>query len=664
MNAPTIPADERLMAHALRALAMDAVQAANSGHPGMPMGMADVAAVLFNRFVTLDPAAHDWPNRDRFVLSAGHGSMLLYAIHHLLGYPDMGMDQIRAFRQLGSRTAGHPEYGHAQGIEVTTGPLGQGIATAVGMALAERLAHARFPDLIDHWTWVMAGDGCLMEGISHEAIDLAGHLRLSRLVVLWDDNRITIDGDTDLSTSTDQMARFAAAGWHVLACDGHNTTEIADAIATAQADPRPSLIACRTVIGYGAPNKQGGHDVHGAPLGADEIAAARAFLGWPHAPFEIPEAVHLAWGRVARRGSDAHRAWRSVLATSPHRAAFVAQQARDPAPLAGAMAAHKAQLLADRPKIATRKASELALNVVNVALPFTIGGSADLTGSNLTRSKGQKSVTRDDFSGSYIHYGIREHGMAAAMNGIALYGLFRPYGGTFMAFADYSRPAIRLGALMGVPVVHVMTHDSIGLGEDGPTHQPVEHLAAMRAMPNLTVIRPADAVETAEAWEIALATTTTPTFLALSRQNLLVLRQMADVNLTARGAYILRDAADRQATLIATGSEVEIAVQAAEQLAAEGLRVTVVSAPSFELFAAQPADYRAAVLGTAPRVGVEAAIRQGWDLLLRPEDAFIGMTGFGASAPAAQLYAQFGITAAAVAQALRDHVQPSDRTEE
>ncbi|WP_128515205.1 transketolase [Tabrizicola thermarum] len=622
-------------------------------HPGMPMGMADVATVLFNRFVTLDPAAPDWPNRDRFVLSAGHGSMLLYAINHLLGYDDMGMEQIRAFRQWGSRTAGHPEYGHAKGIEVTTGPLGQGIATAVGMALSERLGNARFPELIDHHVWVIAGDGCLMEGISHEAIDLAGHLGLGRLIVLWDDNRITIDGDTGLTTSTDQMARFRAAGWHTLSCDGHNATEIADAVAAAKADPRPSLIACRTIIGFGAPNKQGGHDVHGAPLGAAEIDAARAHLGWTHPPFEVPEAVYAAWRRVAARGAAARAAWNNRLATDPRADAFRALLAQDIAPLTAAMTAHKAQLMADRPKVATRKASEMALGVVNTALPFTIGGSADLTGSNLTRSKGQASVTRGDFSGSYVHYCLREHGMAAAMNGIALSGLFRPYGGTFLVFADYCRPAIRIAALMGVPTIFVMTHDSIGLGEDGPTHQPVETLASLRAIPKLIVLRPCDAVETAEAWEIAMATRDRPVLLALSRQNLPTVRSDAAENRWARGAYLLRDVADRQVTLIGTGSEVEIALAAADLLAAEGIRAAVLSAPSFELFAAQDEACRAAVLGDAPRVGIEAAIRQGWDRVLRHTDGFVGMTGFGASAPAPALYAHFGITAEAVAAKAR-----------
>ena len=640
---------ETRMANAIRALAMDAVEAAKSGHPGMPMGMADVATVLFNRFISIDPAAPKWADRDRFVLSAGHGSMLIYAINHLLGYADMGMDQIRSFRQLGSRTAGHPEYGHADGIEVTTGPLGQGIATAVGMALAERMKNARYGnEIVDHFTYVIAGDGCLMEGISHEAIDMAGHLGLGRMIVLWDDNKITIDGSTDLSTSTDQMARFAAAGWHVLACDGHTATEIADAIEAARQDPRPSLIACRTVIGFGAPNKQGGHDVHGAPLGAEEIAAARKALDWPHAPFEIPSDLYAAWGRVAERGAAARAAWEDRLAAHPARAEFLAAEAGDTRALPRAMAAYKAKLIADKPKVATRKASEMALEVVNGAVPSTVGGSADLTGSNLTRSKAMKSVQANDFSGNYIHYGIREHGMAAAMNGLALHGGFKPYGGTFLAFADYARPSIRLAALMGVPVTYVMTHDSIGLGEDGPTHQPVEHLASLRAIPNLRVFRPADAVETAEAWEVAMAATDGPVMLVLSRQNLPVVRDSADENQTARGAYLLREPEKRDVTLIATGSEVEIALAAADLLAAEGIKAAVVSAPCFEAFATQPRAYVERILGTAPRIGVEAALRMGWDLFLGPADGFVGMTGFGASAPAPQLYAHFNITPQAI----------------
>uniref|UniRef100_UPI00333E6CF3 transketolase n=1 Tax=Paracoccus sp. TaxID=267 RepID=UPI00333E6CF3 len=517
---------EAQMANAIRALAMDAVEAAKSGHPGAPMGMADVATVLFNRFIRIDPADDGWPDRDRFVMSAGHGSMLVYAINHMLGYDDMGLDQLRNFRQLGARTAGHPEYGHAKGIETTTGPLGQGVATAVGMALAERMMNARFgDDLVDHRTYAICGDGCLMEGISHEAIDFAGHQRLGRLILLWDDNGITIDGHTDLSTSTDQRARFAAAGWHVQAVDGHDREAVAAAIQAAQQDERPSLIACKTVIGFGAPNKQGSHEVHGAPLGADEIAAARTHLGWPHAPFEIPTNILDSWRAVSARGAEARSAWRKRLDSSPDNSRFNATLAApDAVALRAAIRDYTAKLATERPKVATRKASEMALEVVNAVLPNTVGGSADLTGSNNTRTKGMAAVTPTDRSGRYIHYGIREHAMAAIMNGIALHGGLIPYGGTFLAFSDYSRPAIRLGALMGVPVVHVMTHDSIGLGEDGPTHQPVEHVASLRAIPNLDVYRPADAVETAEAWELALTRTNGPSLLCLSRQNLPTLR--------------------------------------------------------------------------------------------------------------------------------------------
>ncbi|CUH82428.1 transketolase [Tropicibacter naphthalenivorans] len=661
MNVQTQMTTETMMANAIRVLTMDAVQAANSGHPGAPMGLADVATVLFNRFVTIDPKDHKWPDRDRFVMSAGHGSMLVYAINHLLGYDDMDAEQLRKFRQMGYRTAGHPEYGHAKGIETTTGPLGQGISTAVGMALAERMHNARFGDeLVDHYTYVLAGDGCLMEGISHEAIDLAGHLGLGRLIVFWDDNKITIDGATDLSTSTNQHARFEAAGWHVLAVDGHDADQIADAITEARADGRPSMIACRTVIGKGAPNKGGSHKVHGAPLGAEEIAATREALNWPYGPFEVPAEVKSAWEAIATRGAEARAAWIKRKNISDNRDAFeVSLAAPDAKALDAAICAYKAQLSKDLPKVATRKASEMALEVVNETLPNSVGGSADLTGSNLTQTKGQGPINRDDFSGSYIHYGIREHGMAAAMNGIALHGGFFTYGGTFLAFADYCRPSIRLSALMGLPVAYVMTHDSIGLGEDGPTHQPVETIASLRAIPNLTVLRPADAVETAEAWQIAATSKSTPTLLCLSRQNLPTLRTShCDANKTARGAYILRDVdGPRDVTLIATGSEVEIAMKAADLLAAEGIKAVVVSAPSFELFAAQDHVYRNHVLGTAPRVGCEAAIRQGWDALLGRTDGFVGMTGFGASAPADELYAHFNITAEAVADEARNRIK-------
>ncbi len=650
---------EMQMANALRFLAMDAIQKANSGHPGMPMGMADVAAVLFNRFINIDPAAPKWADRDRFVLSAGHGSMLLYGIHHLLGFADMDMDQIRNFRQAGARTAGHPEYGHAQGIETTTGPLGQGISTAVGMALAERMQNARFGDeLVDHWTYVMCGDGCLMEGISHEATDMAGHLGLGRLVVLWDDNSITIDGNTDVSTSMDQQARFRAAGWQVLECDGHDHEAIAAAIKAARADEsRPTLIDCKTIIGFGAPTKQGTAATHGAPLGEEEIAAARKNLNWPHPAFEIPQEIYESWHRVAERARGLRKDWEARVDDSPHRSGFFAAldgSSRDT--LADALQAYKSRLVAEAPRVATRKASQMALEVINANVANMVGGSADLTGSNLTRTQGMDAVRKGEFSGSYIHYGVREHGMAAVMNGLALHGGFIPYGGTFLAFADYCRGAIRLSALMGVPLTYVMTHDSIGLGEDGPTHQPIEQIASLRAMPNLLVFRPADAVETAEAWELAVMQDKTPSVLCLSRQGLPTVRtENEKENRTALGAYILRESVGpRDVTLIATGSEVEIALAAADILASECVQATVVSAPCFELFAQQDTAYRRSVLGSAPRIGVEALIRQGWGELLGDNSAFVGMEGFGASAPAAELYAGFGITAEAVAQAARE----------
>ena len=651
---------ESRMANAIRVLTMDAVQAANSGHPGAPMGLADVATVLFNRFINIDPKSDTWADRDRFVMSAGHGSMLVYSINHLLGYDDMDMGQLRNFRQMGSRTAGHPEYGHAKGIETTTGPLGQGISTAVGMALAERMLNARFgDDLMDHYTYVIAGDGCLMEGISHEAIDMAGHMKLGRLIVLWDDNKITIDGSTDISTSTDQAARFSASGWHVLSVDGHDHNAIAAAIEEARTDPRPSMIACRTVIGKGAPNKAGSHKVHGAPLGDDEIAATREALGWDNAPFEIPSDIYDAWHAIAARGRAAREGWEARLRTSGKSDEFKASFATpDKEVLNAVINAYKAQLSADAPKVATRKSSEMALEVINGALSNTVGGSADLTGSNNTKSSAMKPVTPEDYSGDYIHYGIREHGMAAAMNGIALHGGLKPYGGTFLAFADYCRPSMRLSALMGVPVTYVMTHDSIGLGEDGPTHQPVETIASLRAMPNTLVFRPADAVETAEAWQIAMTEENTPSVLTLSRQGLPTVRTAhSDLNKVASGAYLLRDTdGPRDATLIATGSEVEIALDAADKLTEDGLKVAVVSAPCFELFANQSEEDRRAVLGDAPRVGIEAAIRQGWDLMLRPEDGFVGMTGFGASAPAPELYRHFGITSDALVAAVKDRL--------
>jgi transketolase len=646
---------------------MDAVEKAKSGHPGMPMGMADVATVLFTRFLNFDPTAPDWPDRDRFVLSAGHGSMLLYALLHLTGYPDMTLDELKRFRQLGSLTAGHPEYGHAPGIETTTGPLGQGIGNAVGMALAERMLNARIgDDLVDHYTYVIAGDGCLMEGISHEAIDLAGHLGLSKLIVLFDDNRISIDGPTSLATSMDQLGRFKAAGWSVRAVDGHDPDAIGQAIGYERETTRPSLIACRTTIGYGAPSRAGTAKAHGEPLGAGEVAGARERLGWPYEPFHVPEAILAEWRAAGARGAVRRRSWEKRLANADPavRGAFERGRAADIAAAHAAIDALKERFASEKPKLATRQASQKTLEVLLPALPNLIGGSADLTGSNGTRIADQKAVSAEDFSGSYIHFGVREHAMAAAMNGMALHGGFIPYGGTFLAFADYSRPAIRLAALMGLRVVHVMTHDSIGLGEDGPTHQPVEHLSALRAIPNLSVFRPADAMETAEAWLAALEQPKTPSVLVLTRQALPALRQSSDgTNMVALGGYLLREPArKRNVTLMASGSEVAVAVQAAEMLAAEGIEAAVASMPCFELFQAQPAAYRKAVLDAAPRIAVEAAVRDSWDRFLREDDVFIGMSGFGASAPAEALYTHFGITAEAVAEAARKLVHAKTET--
>jgi transketolase len=646
----------RRMANAIRVLSMDAVEAAKSGHPGMPMGMADAATALFSQFLKFDASDPDWPDRDRFVLSAGHGSMLLYSLLYLTGYPGMTIGEIRNFRQLGAKTAGHPEYGHAAGIETTTGPLGQGLGNAVGMAIAEAHLSARFgAGLVDHKTYVIAGDGCLMEGVSQEAIALAGHLKLRKLIVLWDDNGITIDGKVGLADSTDQIARFEASGWNALRVDGHDRHAVAAALKTAQDADRPTLIACRTIIGKGAPSKQGTSATHGSPLGPEEAAAARLALEWPYPPFEIPTDITDYWRAVGARGRNARTLWTSRLAASPQRAAFeraIGGEASDAA--AGAVAAHIETLIAAPQKIATRKASELALEAINAAIDETIGGSADLTGSNNTKTKGLEPLTAVNPGGRYIHYGVREHAMAAAMNGMALHGGVIPYGGTFLVFTDYCRPSIRLSALMGLRVIYVMTHDSIGLGEDGPTHQPVEHLASLRAIPNLDVLRPADAVETAECWALALAEKSKPSILSLTRQNLPQIRlKTTDENLSARGAYVLADAPDPHVVIIATGSEVEIALDAQKALACDRIRARVVSAPSFARFAAQEKKYRKSVLGKAPRIGIEAGVRQGWDLFLRRHDAFIGMSGFGASAPHEKLYQHFGITAAAVEKAAR-----------
>ncbi len=654
---PDNAVSNRDMANAIRALAMDAVEKAKSGHPGMPMGMADVATVLFTRFLKFDASAPDWPDRDRFVLSAGHGSMLLYALLHLTGYPGMTMEEIANFRQLGSKTAGHPEFGHAPGIETTTGPLGQGLGNAVGMALAERLLNARLGDqVVDHFTYAIAGDGCLMEGISQEAISLAGHLKLNKLIVLFDDNSISIDGPTSLAVSDDQLKRFAASGWATQQVDGHDAEAVAGAIEWARRSDKPTLVACRTVIGYGAPTKQGKASTHGEPLGTDDIEGAREKLGWSHAPFEVPAAVLAAWRDAGARNAGLRREWEKRAANIEGGVARL----RDPIDAAAkkvltqAVQDAKADFIASPPKIATRVASQKVLEKLVPVLPCLIGGSADLTGSNGTRTSHHTPVKSGGFQNTYIHYGVREHGMAAAMNGIALHGGLVPYGATFLVFTDYCRPSIRLSALMGQRVVYVMTHDSIGLGEDGPTHQPVEHLASLRAIPNLNVFRPADPVETAECWELALAAAQTPSILALTRQAVPALRTKPETeNLSAKGAYVLvaAEGGKRDVTLLATGSEVGIAVEARAQLAQRGIRAAVVSMPCWELFASQPVAYRCAVLGDVPRVAVEAAVAFGWERWLGDGGAFIGMDGFGASAPAPKLYEHFGITPSKVAEA-------------
>ena len=640
--------NQRQMANAIRALTMDAVQAANSGHPGMPMGMADVATVLYSDFLKFDPSDPKWPDRDRFVLSAGHGSMLAYATLHLTGYAQPTMDNIRNFRQLHSPCAGHPENFELEGVEATTGPLGQGLAMAVGMAIAERHLNAVFGDeLVDHKTWVIAGDGCLMEGINHEAIGLAGHLGLGRLNVLWDDNRITIDGAVDLSSSEDIPARYAATGWHVVKCDGHDFDDIKRAMAEAVADPRPSLIACHTIIGYGAPNKQGSSKVHGSPLGDEEIAATRQQLGWDSAPFELPDDIVSAWRALGAQGKASKQEWESRLSNSAHKSEFQRRIVGD-IDASAALSAYKAQLAIDRPKAATRKSSEMALGPLTEAIPELIGGSADLTGSNNTKTSFTNPLNKDDYSGRYIYYGIREFGMGAAMNGMALHGGVVPFGGTFMIFSDYARPAIRLSALQGLRVVYVLTHDSIGQGEDGPTHQPVEQLQSLRMIPNLEVFRPCDAIEVAECWQLALERKTGPSVLALSRQDLEMVRTSVDDNLSAKGAYRIQAAqAVRKVVLIATGSEVALAVEVAAQLEAQGIGADVVSMPSMTRFLAQDTGYRNDILpedGTL-RVSIEAGTTFGWSDVTGANGLHIGLDRFGASAPGKVLMDYFGFSA-------------------
>ena len=661
VTAPPLPKPRDLklwrMANCLRALAMDAVEKAKSGHPGMPMGMADVATVLFTKFLKFDPADANWPDRDRFILSAGHGSMLLYGLLYLTGYKQMTIQEIENFRQLGSRTAGHPERGHAEGIEVTTGPLGQGVGNSVGMALAERILAARFSkDLVDHHTYVFCGDGDLMEGISHEAIGLAGHLRLNKLIVFWDHNSITIDGSIALSNDDDQVMRFKSHGWNAIAIDGHDTDAIAAAITQAQKSDRPTLIACRTIIAFGAPTKAGTAAAHGSPLGAEEIKGARERLGWDAPPFVIPDDLMKEWRAAGARGAQPHMAWwkRLEAADAKTRDELARRVKGDlPAGWKDALLAAKQKFAAEAKKEATRVSSGRVLETLVPAIPELIGGSADLTPSNNTMIKGQKVIVPGDYDGRYIHYGIREHGMASAMNGMAAHGGIIPYGGSFLIFTDYCKPSIRLSALMRLRVIYVMTHDSIGLGEDGPTHQPIEQLAGLRAIPNLNVFRPADGVETAECWALALENFTTPSILALSRQGLPALRKDAtSENKSAHGAYVLAEAnGKRQVTIIATGSEVSLAMTARDQLAAKQIAAAVVSMPCCALFDLQDAAYKKAVLGAAPRVGVEAACSFGWERYIGTSGKFVGMHGFGASAPAEDLYKHFNITPEAVVAA-------------
>jgi transketolase len=639
------------LANAVRALSMDAVQAANSGHPGMPMGMADVATELFTNHLKFDPSQPKWADRDRFVLSAGHGSMLIYALLHLTGYARPTIEDIANFRKLHSPCAGHPENFELAGVEATTGPLGSGLATAVGMAIAERHLNATFGgDLVDHRTWVVAGDGCLMEGINHEAIGLAGHLKLGNLIVLWDDNRITIDGAVSLSSSEDVLARYAATNWHTVSCDGHDPADIARALEAAKADPRPSIVACRTIIGYGAPNKQGTSATHGAALGTDEVAAARNFLGWTAEPFVIPADIKAAWAAAGARGASVRSAWEARLIGSKDRVEFERRMAGK-LPAGFSLDAYLADLIANPQKVATRKASEMVLAPINDQLPETLGGSADLTGSNNTRTKSQQPLTADDYSGRYIYYGIREFGMACAMNGMALHGGVIPYGGTFLVFSDYCRGAIRLSALQQQRVVYVMTHDSIGLGEDGPTHQPVEHLMSLRVMPNLDVYRPCDVIETAECWALSLEKTTGPSLLALTREALPQVRTDVSENLSARGAYRLKPAtAARKVVLIASGSEVEIALATAEKLETAGFGTDVVSMPCWERFDAQPESYRDDILpDDALLVSIEAGTTMGWERYVGRKGLRFGVDSFGASAPVKALYDHFGLTADKIA---------------
>lgn len=654
------------MANAVRFLAIDAIEQANSGHPGLPMGAADIATVLFTQFLTFDPLNPHWPNRDRFILSAGHGSMLLYALLYLTGYEDITIEDIKQFRQLGAKTAGHPEYKHIAGIETTTGPLGQGLANAVGMALAERMMNARFENLIDHYTYVLVGDGCLMEGISQEAISLAGALKLNKLIVLWDDNNISVDGQINIADCTDQQKRFEACGWNVLKVDGHNQKAISEAIEDAKKSDKPTMIACKTLIGFGSPNKSGTNKVHGSPLGLDEVARTRQVLNWSGEPFSVPEDILDSWRLAGLRSAKVYQEWEDKLNNSPVdvRAQFMRLIRKDlPGELDAEINRYKAELSEECLKIATRQASQNALELINGIVDEMIGGSADLTSSNNTKTSQLESISAGNYSGRYIHYGIREHAMGAVMNGLSLYGSFIPYGGTFLCFSDYVRPAMRMSSLMGIRVIYVMTHDSIGLGEDGPTHQPIEHIASLRAMPNHYVFRPADAVETLECWQSAIKALNTPSTLALSRQALPTLRkEYEEDNLSAYGAYEIKIAnGDAEVSIFASGSEVEIAIKAAEMLEEEGIVTRVISVPCFELFEQQDEDYKKVIISqSSVKVAVEAGIELGWRRFIGEDGIFVGMTGFGASGPIKSLYEHFGITAQNIVNLVKARLNPSE----
>ena len=636
------------MSNSLRALSMDAVQAANSGHPGMPMGMSDVATILFSKFINIYPQNPNWPNRDRFILSAGHGSMLLYAINYFLDFNDMTIDEIKNFRQLGSKTAGHPEYRHAEGIETTTGPLGQGLANAVGMALSEKILNNKFGDeIVNHFTYAIVGDGCLMEGISHEAVDLAGHLKLGKLILLWDDNNISIDGSTNLATSINQLERFKSCQWDVQSIDGHDFGSIEKAILNAKQSSLPSLISCKTKIGYGSPNKENTSKAHGSPLGDEEIALTRKQLGWKYPPFEFPNEILDAWKQTSVRTKDLYEKWNNSIQSSSLKKKFFETLGLEvPEKVFRKLNNYSNKIKKDRPKNATRKSSQLSLEIINNNTDLLLGGSADLTGSNLTLTKGMGIIGPDNFKGSYVHYGVREHAMASIMNGISIYGGFIPYGGTFLVFSDYMRGAMRLSSLMELRVIYILTHDSIGLGEDGPTHQPIEHLSMLRSTPNLRVFRPADGVEVNEAWELALKSSSTPSAFALSRHDLPTLRnENGNENLSAKGAYIIYGHPEnRDLTIISSGSELSIAIEAAKELEdRDDLSIVVVSMPCWELFDDQSEEYKSLILGEEPRIGIEASVYFGWGKWLREKDSFIGMSSFGVSGPAEELYDYFKI---------------------